>query len=143
MGGKMTSKKVTQYKCDFCGKKGLSAMHMKRHEKRCTKNPDRVCGMCELFGTAQADMAELLAILPEFPRVDGDKEQPYIDAVEAVMQKIRDLTDNCPACILSALRQKGIPLPVVKSFDYMAERKSMFDEYNADQYEANCRCYDY
>ena len=36
------------YYCDFCKKKGMSAASMSKHEKHCTLNPSRQCGLCIL-----------------------------------------------------------------------------------------------
>lgn len=35
-----TLKNLNVYECEFCGKKGISASHMSRHEKYCSKNPE-------------------------------------------------------------------------------------------------------
>jgi hypothetical protein len=44
----MTSKVVTQYKCDHCSKKMVVQSAMQRHEEKCFKNPAnfRVCHDC-------------------------------------------------------------------------------------------------
>jgi hypothetical protein len=142
----MTQKKVNQYRCDFCGKKGYSPGHMKKHEERCTKNPNRVCGMCNLTEEDQPSMQSLLAILPDpeqFKEYSGDDEREYVSmndgklekAVEDIMPKLRELTGNCPACIMAALRQKGIPVPAIHCFDYPKERAAFLASVNESNWD--------
>lgn len=110
----MKTKKVNRYYCDFCGKGGCSAGHMKKHESRCTNNPNRECGMCliddEYTGEArQKPMAELVAIMPD-KAIIGTPE--YLNEetnvlVESAMASLREATEECPACMLAALRQSG------------------------------------
>ena len=45
---KIITKKV--YYCDFCKKHGLSSGHLQQHEKHCTNNPKRICGVCDRKG---------------------------------------------------------------------------------------------
>jgi hypothetical protein len=140
----MTIKKVNQYHCGYCKKKNYSAPHMKKHEISCTMRPDRICRMCKILGETQAPMAELLAILPnpedfketaifneytnswmnceryEFP--DGDMDN--------WLKQLRDKTHNCPACILAAIRQKGIPVYCFKNFNFTEECKAWWGEFN-------------
>lgn len=90
----MTRKPTWRYKCDHCGKTGYSAGHMARHERGCTLNPERVCGMCKWSLVTQAQMGELIAALGK-----GD---------EAGVRALRDVANNCPACMLAAIRCSGI-----------------------------------
>jgi uncharacterized Zn-finger protein len=139
----MKVKPVKQYICDFCGKKGLSSGHMKKHERHCTKNPERKCRMCEALGEMQQPIADLMAILPDPAEYAYDDEwgcTGYRDglftATDAVMPKLRDLASDCPMCIMAALRQKGIPVNAVKSFDFKKEVQEAFDMINDSNYIA-------
>lgn len=88
----MTKKQVWQYKCDFCGKKNYSGGHMRDHEKHCTANPDRICRFhkhCE--NQVQPPMPEIIKALREVG-LDAAKE----------------VTSDCPVCILAGLRQSGL-----------------------------------
>lgn len=131
----MKIKLVKQYQCYYCGKKKYSASAMIKHEKHCTLNPNRKCRMCELMEEAQPDMAQLLAILPDPNRLipqDG-YSIGYVGLekdVKQVFPEIQRLTNNCPACIMACLRQKGIPIPAVGFFDYNKELKIFWDDYN-------------
>jgi len=41
----MTRRQVWRYKCDFCKKSNCSGPSVKKHERGCTNNPARICGM--------------------------------------------------------------------------------------------------
>lgn len=104
----MRSKRIvrTRYYCSFCEAAGrLKGFWTKPraecHERGCTANPDRICGLCgevaELIGgkSEQRPISELVAALSE------DKPNWGFD-------ELRRLANNCPACILAALRQTPI-----------------------------------
>jgi len=86
----------------------------------------------------QADLATLIGMLPnpdEFKTIErseyGDEYETHGDlwnTVAAVLPQVRKAANNCPACILAALRQARIPLPI-DGFDYKAETRSMMDDY--------------
>jgi hypothetical protein len=86
-----------RYYCDFCGKVGGSSYHMLNHERACTKNPDRVCGLCDLAELRQQPMPVLIEALGY-----GDAEglERLRDAAGA-----NEVGKGCPACILAAIRQ--------------------------------------
>ena len=84
----MKTKMRPRYYCDHCGKGTGSPSYMRRHERGCTLNPDRVCGMCHDGRVAPTKKpADLLAIL-------------NADGFPALCEEVGD----CPACILAALR---------------------------------------
>lgn len=130
----MRVRQVKQYICDFCGKRGLSSGHMKRHERHCTKNPERKCRMCDVLGVTQQPIADLLAVLPnpaEYAHEDAWEHLCYRDelftATDTVMPTLRDLASECPMCIMAALRQKGIPVNRVNSFNYKEELAEVWE----------------
>jgi len=138
----MTKKKVWQYKCGFCAKKNYSAGAMNKHEKGCTKNPARECGVCRIMGETQAPIADLVACLPDlqeqeiYPKEPGLKFFDVVDPenlLHGALKALRDKANECPACIMAAFRQKGIPLRMAQDngFDYKAEMKMIFDDLNA------------
>lgn len=156
----MTSKQVRQYKCDFCGKRGLSAGAMSKHEKRCTMNPGRVCGVCAFCsGDDQAKMADLLTILPradtarmvwpdikcgkygELTQESTEKENAVKayraelrEQVLAVWKTLEEAANDCPACILAAIRQAGVA-PVVDWWHFKDKLKSAMDDANQSRIE--------
>lgn len=91
----MTKKQIWRYECDFCSKRGLSSGHMSTHEKRCTANPNRVCRMHLNYEHPQVPTLDLIACLRSSEADHG-------------LAKLRQLSDNCPMCILAAIRQSGI-----------------------------------
>lgn len=82
-----------RYYCEFCKKSGASAYHIAKHERNCTANPNRTCGFCDVIHVEPKPVSELVKALGR-----GD---------EAGMQALRDLTGECPGCMLAALRQGG------------------------------------
>lgn len=134
----MKTRTVTQYICEHCGKRGLSSGHMKKHELRCTKNRHRVCGVCKMLEHEQPNMGDLLALLPE-PKdhmsygewhsglEDGDC---ISSAVEVCLPELRKAAGDCPACIMAALRQKGIPVPCAIGFDFTKEMQAIWTDIN-------------
>lgn len=92
----MTRKQRWRYYCDFCKKSGGSGGHIARHEKGCTMNPQRICGFHEheAMEEAQPPMPDLIAAL-EGKGADW----------KAGLKALRDVSDNCPACIFAAIRQ--------------------------------------
>lgn len=115
----------TRYGCDHCKKVGGSAHHMRKHEAGCTNNPNRVCSMHRF--------------------VSEDDSAPSMDELKAALAdggypKLVEVSHNCPACKLAALRQSwvapdpGEPWPQEpqdgrQSFDYRDEVKAMWSDY--------------
>ena len=102
----MKAKKVWRYYCEYCKKSGCSKYWMRRHEERCTLNPNRICGYCKLIDDEQPEISELLSLLPELEQCKEeymyyDKEMCISydsDMVYKGVEKIREIT-NCPACM--------------------------------------------
>lgn len=137
----MKVKKVNRYYCEYCKKSGCSGYWMKKHEQRCTMNPNRTCGYCDLLNQPQPEISDLLAILPdpkEYVETDDENRNWWYSSImldthlEEAMPKLRELAGNCPACIMSALRQKGIPVPMAQSFDFKVECQKIWDEVNSE-----------
>lgn len=140
----MKTKTVKRHWCDFCNKAGLQAHAMAKHEKHCTLNPARDCRVCGLLGgithVGAERMAMLVSMLPdpsEFLATNwGDvmvaaQEKLVLDLAIA-MPKLREEVENCPACILAALRQKKIPVPMVDGFDFKKEMQAIFSDLNSN-----------
>ncbi len=135
----MKKKKVWRYYCDFCGKAGCSGGHLKHHEERCTLNPDRTCGMCKLAGELQPNLKTAMDILPDPKEYAKEDEYGFIsydgleEPVDKILQELRDFVGNCPTCIMAALRQKGIPVPIAKNFKFKSECDDVWAEFNDSQ----------
>ena len=56
---------VIRYYCDFCPRGYFKKASMMRHEKGCTANPNRVCGLCDyaIPSLKQKPMEDLIACL--------------------------------------------------------------------------------
>lgn len=96
-----------------------------KHEAGCTLNPARVCGICNLLGNEQKPMAALKEALA----ASNDK-----------LDVLRELCDNCPMCILAAIRQhnKGVDHEdqIWPEFDCKAELTSFWDDYRQREHYA-------
>lgn len=92
----MTKKQCWRYKCDFCGRVGYSGGHMKSHEIGCTANINRVCRMPIHDGEApRLSLHQLID--------DLSLSKPDLG-----MTELREDSNNCPACILAAIRCSGL-----------------------------------
>lgn len=155
----MRTKTVKRHWCDHCNKAGLSRVAMERHELHCTMNPARNCRVCTIinggYKVGVEEMAALVALLPSPDAWDAEMrssrtsctcdqcQYPYSSAdpdcisaqtlffrdLGTAMPKLREATDNCPACILAALRQARIPIPCVGDFDFKTEMQRVFNEH--------------
>lgn len=91
---------------------------MARHERTCTKNPHRACGMCARIEVVPVPPAELAALLPAPTHAWGysDDDEP---AVLAGIAAVERADHACPACTLAALRVRDIP-GLAYGWDYQA-----------------------
>ena len=130
----MRKMKRWRYYCEFCNKSGGSGYHMAEHEKHCTLNPNRICRMC---GRGEG-LGKLIALLPK--KEDYVSKGPlfefldFAEAVEKTMFVLREEAENCPACILAALRQAGIFIPMIQSFGFAEECKNWMKEMRREYY---------
>jgi hypothetical protein len=135
----MTKKLCWRYKCDFCGKVGYSAGHMKGHEKHCTANPDRACRSHKF-----CDHPPTLPDNPPMPELQAALRSCGTDWV-AGLAALRVAAHDCPACILAALRQSGLQKGVADEdgyapgvdfgFNFKEEMEKKFAEFNESQRE--------
>lgn len=97
----MKARKRWQYYCDHCKKSGANNGAMRQHERRCFRNPKRVCPVCE------QSTPEALAEQVEFI-----KEKYWSDSAGTI-ESVEKAFDRCPACTLSAIIQAKL----IESFD--------------------------
>ena len=91
----MKTKMRPRYYCDHCNKGNGSPSAMRRHERGCTLNPQRICGMCSFAAREGGpEPAPPLHLLVEALDAEGFKA-------------MCELANDCPACILSVLRTKN------------------------------------
>lgn len=145
----MKTKLVKRHWCDYCNKAGLQARAMAMHEKHCTLNQARACRVCALIAMnrtdeeveAQRPLADLIAMLPDPAAYNSsfagcefnDAHSILADALKAILPAFRLAAAGCPACMMAALRQKKIPVPMVDGFDFKSEMSTIFAE-RAPQY---------
>ena len=126
-----------RYYCDHCNRGGGSAFHIKTHEAHCTKNPQRKCRMCKtVLGQSQPDLNTLMAVLPTLEQQQKTTEYgvDFLEIPQAAVEALREAAGNCPACMMAALRLRGLPVRTAMSFDFEAESKSHLSDYNEAQY---------
>ena len=127
----MITKKVNRYYCEYCKKANCCAPAMTKHEKRCTNNPNRDCGMCKMSELEQPNLVELIAIIKADLDIANVESDEYTNIMNKVIKKLRSATEGCPACMLAAIRQSGAYIV----FNFMAEKQAWWDQYNNDQRE--------
>ena len=120
----MRTKRVNRYYCDFCRKAGQSKYWISKHERGCTANPGRICGLCEHSENEQKPIAELVACISAAKDDCGIKD-------------VSELSNHCPACTLAAIRQSGIlkveggdGFPISVPYDFKADMARFWSEQN-------------
>ena len=125
-----------RYYCDHCKKGNGSPSAMKRHEAGCTLNPQRVCGMCAKLAKGGG---------PD-PAPERDELVRVLD--DRGFKAMCEAANDCPACILSALRTKNCmdsetgpyvagPEDGRQTWSYAQAKKEWWDEWNSDQADRN------
>lgn len=116
-----------RYGCDHCKKVGGSGGHMRKHEAACTNNPNRICRLHEYVAPGE--------LVPDVPMLlDALREGGY--------PKLVEVSHNCPACKLAALRQSWVApepgdgtVPAVgdgrEGFDFRSEVAQVWAKHSA------------
>jgi phosphopentomutase len=86
----MRSKKVIRYYCDHCNKGMFQKPAMARHEARCYRNRQRVCGRC---GNS-----------PDHAISADRKSQLY--AIKSAGEKVTTVGGECPDCLMAYCAQE-------------------------------------
>lgn len=156
----MRTKMVKRHRCDFCNRAGLRAHAMAKHERHCTMNPARSCRTCTLInggnGPDSVELHALVAILAEpgatakelatfektiWRGADADESQLYNlhgelqRQIAVALPTLREAADGCPACMLAAIRQAGVPVPLVDGFDFKKEMAEVLDAARREAFE--------
>jgi len=102
--------------------------------------------MCAMMDDiVQVPMSELLAILPDVTDCWIEEEWGRSfsppDALKEAFENHRTKVENCPACLLAALRQKGIPVGAVESFNFKKECDSWWGQFSEQQWEKSRASY--
>jgi len=131
----MITKMKHVYYCEHCGRHRLTPNSILKHEKGCTLNPNRRCGVCET-----SKMQELLAkykdsftIIEDTDGMGYPNETSHWRGEPLTLENLRDDTGGCPVCILAVIRQCNLNRSPGDffNFEYKAEHKAYWDELNS------------
>jgi hypothetical protein len=129
----MKVRKVNRYYCDYCKKANCSKSSISKHESHCTLNPNRECGMCRLLKEKQPNLQELILCIPQINKYRPEEDYLNIEECKqeildkGIIKTLKEKSNNCPACIMAALRQAKIPI-YLTDFDYKKECDDIFTE---------------
>lgn len=131
-----------RYYCDHCKKSGGHAGHMVRHERGCTANPNRQCGVCDRIGINAAPLTELLTLVREIGKPEHNEftDHDWVSIDADAFKKLREAADGCPCCILAALRQTHASVGN-DIFDFKKEIKDVWKEYDDNAYQDRVASY--
>lgn len=132
--------KKNVYYCDFCNKKSLSSL--KRHEKKCTGNPNRECNLCKDSEGKKLHLV-IKELLKRFKIIEIFEEENISEQVKWIGKKITveeifEKADNCPNCILNIIRCVGLNRYYFNDeykYNYMIELEEYWKEENQRQKE--------
>jgi len=138
----MKEKLVKQYKCDYCGKKQLRKHTMVIHETYCTLNPNRSCRMCLILtGVDTPPKISFKLPVPDYQNIsDFGTNLTNKGVLDNALIQLREATDNCPACILSAIRKTGSHTSEY-GFDFKEECNRFFRENQKEVPDEDYRIY--
>lgn len=114
----MRTKTKTVYYCDYCSKHTLTINSMFQHEKHCTGNLDRKCGLCDNLIAYRVVIAKFLT----------DIKQPKVE-------DLMDAVKGCPICCLTVIKalKRENEFVWIDDFDYEEELKKWWEEKNSEQ----------
>ena len=140
----MRVKTKTVYYCDFCKKHYLLRPSMESHEKHCTKNPNRICRMCERTDINTIIPKYRIEVPEEWWKKDtigsgrflpGEKYDRIRKETKERIEQLRDEVEGCPNCMFTVIRCNGYELPVDAQFDYQEELKKWWEIKNEEARE--------
>lgn len=133
----MRSRIVTRYYCDFCKKAGFVRKWIVKHERACTANPNRICGVCEMMDFSPEPLAQLIELTKflAVPLAVGAEGDGLLTLDIGGLNTVRVVAGGCPACVLAALRQSNV---YCSDFDYKKEMAPVLAKCNEErEYEMN------
>lgn len=141
----MRTERKLRYYCDYCKKSGGSKWHMEKHERRCTMNPKRECGFCTIDEGREDEttpLKDLIVILPKREEYNFVAElnpggfetsDQFATDLNLALKQLRVAAQNCPGCMLAAIRQSGLSSYVDQSdFCFKEEAKQWLKDWNAE-----------
>jgi len=125
-------RKVTRYYCDHCSMSKGTRPAMVRHERGCTLNPDRACGLCDMADQVN-ELPRMLALFEGFTEEVDFSSNELLDAHKrdkaARIATLRELAGGCPGCILAVLRQRKV---YDDAFDWKAQSAKWLADHPRD-----------
>lgn len=103
-------------------------------------NPNRKCRMCEAMGENQAELKDLIQILPDYKKyTEGSlvgymTDDPICKDVAAALPLLRDKANECPVCIMASLKQAHLPPHTAQDFKYKEEMSAIWNDIMARRY---------
>lgn len=124
--------KKNVYYCDFCKKKSLNSL--RKHEKHCTANPDRICRLCgkESIRDIIEKYAGMFVIDFEYEDISQWMILKPRFLKEFTLNDIKNDT-RCPTCTLTVFRCAGLTWGYFRNkfeYDYKAELKDWWEVEN-------------
>jgi len=124
----MKEKVKIVYYCDYCKKKYFIKSACAKHEKHCTRNLNRICGICG--NTNISDIIE--KIKEEFPFEEHEGWVKWKDK-ELTQEILLDYVEGCPACALTIIRIAFKDLVSWINFNYKEAHTKYWNERNAEK----------
>lgn len=114
---------------------------MSVHEKRCTRNPHRICGFHkEYIQEPQKEIEEILEeLIPKIVDINRIllNNIIYDEDRTLIIQTLLEITSGCPACVLATIKQSPFLQTLQLDFDYQSEVNLVFEDYkDTMNYEA-------
>lgn len=143
----MKQVKRWRYYCGYCKKSGGSKWHMEKHEKSCTKNPDRECGFCTIQGGSGTSDKRILmrivkagaSVLEKLSGMEDWCSSTFDIQNDRIIKMLVKHSGGCPACILSALRLSGENAMLI-SFDYKKTKDQFWSDNPRDEPDYSDYC---
>ena len=129
----MKTKQKIIYYCEYCKKHLHKRPSMEYHEKHCTANLDRLCGLCGRTGRTKRSLSVLVRYFkrqmfaPEGTNT-ADIKQPKLD-------NIMEEVNYCPICTLAIIRGCGLTYPYDIKFDYNKEMETWWENVRQEERE--------
>jgi hypothetical protein len=123
-----------RYWCDHCRKGGCSRYHMAIHERGCTLNPQRECGVCSALRLEPASLKLLVGFVTLKatwePGPRKDKDRGFLG--DEHVKTLREISAGCPVCMLAALRQAKC-IASHEVFNMKAELRTLWADNHREQ----------
>lgn len=140
----MRKVKRWRYYCDHCKKSGGTSYHMLKHERGCTANPNRVCGVCDRVGLDSAPLTELIELVRQSGKSEYNEylDRNWLRLDAAAFAQLKEKAGECPCCILAAIRQAHAEVAGgALLFDFKKELKDIWSRYDDDAYQERVGSY--